>query len=98
MRFDEEILATTVSYYGQPIGVVAAVTRKLALSAVVLVKVKYKKSGDKLVLKLRDALVAPDKDRRVSVTFQALLLSTLKLPQTHQRVVGTLSQIGRGYI
>lgn len=67
--YDEEILASTVSFYGQPIGVIAAVTRKLASSATELVKVKYKKSSDKLILNVRDALEAHDKDRRVSNTF-----------------------------
>lgn len=52
-------------YYGQPVGVVAAVTRKLALRAAGLVKVSYKQDPSKPVLSIEDALNAPDKDKRV---------------------------------
>ncbi|XP_013192300.1 uncharacterized protein LOC106136327 isoform X2 [Amyelois transitella] len=62
---EEEILASNhVSYYGQPIGIVAAVTHKLAIAAAELVKVHYKNVA-KPVLSIKDALAAPDKDRRV---------------------------------
>lgn len=76
---NEEIFATAVVYYGQPIGVIAAVTRKLALSAVELVKVKYKKSDDKLILQVRDALNAPDKERRVRDRVKLYLIHCLPI-------------------
>ncbi|KAJ0176278.1 hypothetical protein K1T71_008452 [Dendrolimus kikuchii] len=63
---EEEVLVSkTVAYYGQPVGVIAATSRKLAQNATKLVKVTYKKSNDKLVLTVRDALAASDKERRV---------------------------------
>lgn len=63
---EEEIFASTKTrYYGQPIGVIAAVTHKLALSASELVKVQYKNSEEP-VLTIRQALLARDKERRVS--------------------------------
>lgn len=63
----EEILASKhVSYYGQPIAIVAAVTRKLALKAAGLVRVEYK-GKKKPVLSIEEALVAADKDKRVSI-------------------------------
>ncbi|XP_049875014.1 uncharacterized protein LOC126373077 isoform X1 [Pectinophora gossypiella] len=65
-EFEEEIFASKqISYYGQPLGIVAAITHKLALKAADLVKVFYKKSEAKPVLNIKDALAAPDKDRRV---------------------------------
>lgn len=64
---EEEILASKkISFYGQPVAVVAAVTRKLALKAAALVKVSYKKDLAKPVLTIKEALAAPDKDKRVS--------------------------------
>lgn len=66
---NEEILATKILYYGQPLAVIAATTKRLALTAAGLVKVKYKKSADKPVLNIRDALKAADKERRVSIYF-----------------------------
>ncbi|XP_073945954.1 uncharacterized protein isoform X2 [Choristoneura fumiferana] len=63
--FDEEILASKhVSYYGQPIAVVAAVTHKLALKAAGMVRVEYKGKKEP-VLSIEEALVAPDKDKRI---------------------------------
>ncbi|KAJ2951466.1 hypothetical protein O0L34_g13618 [Tuta absoluta] len=63
---DEEILASKkISYYGQPVALIAAVTQKLALEAAELVKVTYKKSDAKPVLSIQDALAAPDKDTRI---------------------------------
>ncbi|KAI5646230.1 aldehyde oxidase and xanthine dehydrogenase, a/b hammerhead domain-containing protein [Phthorimaea operculella] len=63
---EEEILAAKkISYYGQPIALVAAVTQRLALEAAELVKVTYNKSDAKPVLSIKDALAAPDKDRRI---------------------------------
>ncbi|XP_041981383.1 xanthine dehydrogenase 1-like [Aricia agestis] len=65
-NYNEEILASkTISYYGQPVGVIAAVTHKLALKAAGLVKVKYKKSDKKPVLDVKSALNAPDKEKRI---------------------------------
>ncbi|XP_063364928.1 uncharacterized protein LOC134653488 [Cydia amplana] len=62
---DEEILASSkVSYYGQPIGLIAAVSHKLALKAAGLVRVQYKNEKTP-VLSIEDALKAQDKDRRV---------------------------------
>ena len=67
---DEEIFASkSISYYGQPLGVVAAITRRAAEAAAELVKVKYKKLDNKPVLCVKDALAAPDKDRRVSFAY-----------------------------
>lgn len=67
MALDEEIFASkNVYYYGQPIGVVAAVSRRTALAAAELVKVKYKKLAGKPVLTIKDALESPDKEKRVS--------------------------------
>nr|BAR64771.1 aldehyde oxidase [Ostrinia furnacalis] len=64
--FEEEILASKeVSYYGQPVALVAAVSHAIALKAADLVKVVYKKSSAKPVLSIEEALVAPDKDRRI---------------------------------
>ncbi|XP_053608460.1 uncharacterized protein LOC128674128 isoform X2 [Plodia interpunctella] len=63
---EEEILASKhVSYYGQPVAIVAALTHKLALAAAELVKVYYKKSDAKLVLTIQDALASPDKEKRI---------------------------------
>ncbi|XP_026741819.1 xanthine dehydrogenase-like [Trichoplusia ni] len=63
---DEEIFASkNILYHGQPIGVVAATSASLALTAAELVKVKYKKKDEKPVLDIKDALTAPDKDRRI---------------------------------
>ncbi|KAJ8719393.1 hypothetical protein PYW08_011568 [Mythimna loreyi] len=63
---DEEIFASrNILYYGQPVGVVAAITKRAAEAAAELVKVKYKKLDGKLVLSIKDALVAPDKDKRL---------------------------------
>ncbi|CAG9583060.1 unnamed protein product [Danaus chrysippus] len=62
----EEIIASKrVIYYGQPVGIIAAVTRKLALKAASLVKVSYKEDPAKPVLSIEEALNAPDKDRRI---------------------------------
>nr|UZT55363.1 aldehyde oxidase 4 [Spodoptera frugiperda] len=66
MALDEEIFASkNVYYYGQPIGVVAAVTKRTALAAAELVKVKYKKLAGKPVLTIKDALESPDKEKRL---------------------------------
>ncbi|XP_037300936.1 indole-3-acetaldehyde oxidase-like [Manduca sexta] len=63
---NEEILASKkISYYGQPIGVIAATSHRLALAAAELVKVRYIQSKAKPVLTVREALVAPDKDKRI---------------------------------
>ncbi|KAJ8720015.1 hypothetical protein PYW07_012058 [Mythimna separata] len=63
---EEEIFASrNILYYGQPVGVVAAVTRRAAEAAAELVKVKYKKLEAKPVLSVKDALAAPDKDKRL---------------------------------
>ncbi|CAH2090110.1 unnamed protein product [Euphydryas editha] len=63
---DEEILASKkILYFGQPIGLIAAVTGKLAINAASLVKVSYIKYKTKPVLSIADALVAPDKDKRI---------------------------------
>lgn len=67
---EEEILATKILYYGQPIAVIAASTRRQALTAAGLVTVKYKKSEDEPVLDVRAALKAADKGRRVSTGLQ----------------------------
>ena len=65
---EEEILASKrVSYYGQPIALVAAVTRKLALKAAQMVKVIYKRDKAKPVMSVKEALVSPDKEKRVSL-------------------------------
>ncbi|XP_047028071.1 indole-3-acetaldehyde oxidase-like [Helicoverpa zea] len=62
----EEILASkNILYYGQPVGVIAAVTRRAAEAAAEVVKVKYKKLNDKPVLNIRDALEAHDKETRL---------------------------------
>ncbi|XP_039757164.1 indole-3-acetaldehyde oxidase-like isoform X3 [Pararge aegeria] len=74
MDCEEEILASKrISFYGHPIGVVAAVTRNLALKAAKLVKISYKKDSAKPVLSIKDALAAPDKDKRIreDVTIKA---------------------------
>ncbi|XP_046967892.1 indole-3-acetaldehyde oxidase-like [Vanessa cardui] len=73
-EFEEEILASKkISYYGQPIGLIAAVSRKLAIMAAGLVKVSYKKYNTKPVLSISEALNAPDKKNRIreEVTIQA---------------------------
>lgn len=63
---DEEILASKkILYFGQPIGLIAAATRKLAIKAAYLVKVSYITYNTKPVLSIEDALVAPDKDKRI---------------------------------
>ncbi|XP_045774054.1 xanthine dehydrogenase-like isoform X1 [Maniola jurtina] len=63
---EEEIFASKkITFYGQPIGIVAAVTRKLALKAAGLVRVSYKKNPAKPVLTIKDVLAAPDKDKRI---------------------------------
>ncbi|CAH0726755.1 unnamed protein product, partial [Brenthis ino] len=63
---EEEIFASKrVSYYGQPIGIIAATSRKLALQAAQLVNVTYKHDQAKPVLSVQDALVAPDKAKRI---------------------------------
>ncbi|KAM3958780.1 uncharacterized protein ACR2FA_007186 [Aphomia sociella] len=65
-EFDEEILASTrVQYYGQPVGLILAISHNLAVSAARLVKVYYKNKNAMVVLSIKDALVAPDKDRRI---------------------------------
>ncbi|GBP32434.1 Xanthine dehydrogenase [Eumeta japonica] len=66
-EFDEEILASDkISYYGQPIGVVAAVTEKLAIRAAKSISVSYKNiSKKKPVLTIEDALNAPSSENRV---------------------------------
>ncbi|XP_052741992.1 uncharacterized protein LOC112054404 isoform X2 [Bicyclus anynana] len=66
MDEEEEIFASKkISFYGQPVGVVAAVTRKLALKAAGLVNVSYKKSLTKPALTINDVLVSPDKNKRI---------------------------------
>lgn len=71
---DEEIFASkNILYHGQPIGVVAATSASLALTAAELVKVKYKKKDEKPVLDIKDALAAPDKDRRVGTCVKYVL-------------------------
>ncbi|CAK1542922.1 unnamed protein product [Leptosia nina] len=63
---DEEILPRKrVSFYGQPIALIAATNHKLALKAAELVKVVYKESKNKPVLNVQDALAAPDKAARI---------------------------------
>ncbi|XP_045499508.1 indole-3-acetaldehyde oxidase-like isoform X1 [Colias croceus] len=63
---DEVILPEKkVSYYGQPVALIAATTHKLAIRAAGLVKVKYNQSKQKPVLSIQDALKAPDKDKRI---------------------------------
>ncbi|OWR49607.1 aldehyde oxidase 2 [Danaus plexippus plexippus] len=61
-----------------PVGVIAAVTRKLALRAAGLVKVSYKQDPSKPVLSIEDALNAPDKDKRIrqDVTIKAKVKGT----------------------
>ncbi|XP_047534257.1 xanthine dehydrogenase 1-like [Vanessa atalanta] len=73
-QFEEEILASKkISYYGQPIGLIAAISRKLAIKAASLVKVSYKKYDTKPVLSITEALNAPDKQNRIreDVTIKA---------------------------
>ncbi|XP_050344173.1 uncharacterized protein LOC126769429 isoform X2 [Nymphalis io] len=73
-EIEEEILASKkISYYGQPIGLIAAVSRKLAIKAAGLVKVSYKKYDTKPVLSITEALNAPDKQTRIreDVTIKA---------------------------
>ncbi|XP_075976602.1 uncharacterized protein LOC142976904 isoform X2 [Anticarsia gemmatalis] len=66
MGEDEEIFVTSsILHYGQPLGVIVANSRRLALEAAKLVRVKYKKLDVKPVLCVRDALAAPDKDKRL---------------------------------
>ncbi|CAH2090112.1 unnamed protein product [Euphydryas editha] len=66
LGFNEEILASKkILYFGQPIGIIAAVTRKLAIKAASLVKVSYIKYKAKPVLSIADALVAPDNNKRI---------------------------------
>ncbi|XP_052748813.1 uncharacterized protein LOC113513041 [Galleria mellonella] len=63
---DEEILASNkVLYYGQPVGLIVAISHNLAVSAAKLVKVYYKNNKAKPVLTIQDALTAPDKDKRI---------------------------------
>lgn len=63
---EEEILARKrISYYGQPIALIAARTRKLALEAAQMVKVTYKRDKAKPVMSVKEALVAPDKEKRI---------------------------------
>jgi xanthine dehydrogenase molybdopterin-binding subunit B len=80
---EEELLASkNILYYGQPVALVAATTQTLALSAADLVKVYYKKSNVKPVLSIQDALVAPDKDKRVSflsIQLQKITCDELKI-------------------
>ncbi|CAK1583031.1 unnamed protein product [Parnassius mnemosyne] len=65
IQVEEEILASSkIFYHGQPVGLIAAENHKLALKAAGLVRVKYKNVGVP-VLTISEALVAPDKDRRV---------------------------------
>ncbi|RVE42846.1 hypothetical protein evm_012521, partial [Chilo suppressalis] len=65
-EFQVELLATKkISYYGQPIALIAANTQTLAISAADLVKVTYRKSEVKPVLSIKEALVAPDRDERL---------------------------------
>ncbi|XP_068627552.1 uncharacterized protein [Battus philenor] len=62
---EEEVLASKkVLYHGQPVGLVVAASRKLALQAARYVKVTYKNVRTP-VLTIADALVAPDKDKRI---------------------------------
>lgn len=64
---EEEILASKwVAYYGQPVALLVATTRRAALQAVSKVNVTYQASEHTPVLSIRDALKAPDKDKRVS--------------------------------
>lgn len=74
MGADEEIFASkNILYYGQPVGVVAAITRRAAEAAAELVRVKYKKLNAKPVLSVKDALEAPDKERRVSILLSVVI-------------------------
>lgn len=65
----KEILASTsVLYYGQPVALLAASTRRAALQAAAKVQVHYAPAPPPPapVLSIRDALAAPDRERRVS--------------------------------
>ncbi|XP_072944523.1 uncharacterized protein [Epargyreus clarus] len=65
-EYEEEIFASkTISYLGQPIGVIAATSKSLAFVGSDLVKINYKKSTRKPVLSIKEALQAPDKDKRI---------------------------------
>ncbi|CAG5043546.1 unnamed protein product [Parnassius apollo] len=79
---EEEILASSkILYHGQPVGLIAAVNHKLAVKAAGLVRVKYKNVGVP-VLTISEALVAPDKDRRVRKDV-AIIASDCSKDTTH---------------
>ncbi|KAF9823384.1 hypothetical protein SFRURICE_006597 [Spodoptera frugiperda] len=90
MALDEEIFASkNVYYYGQPIGVVAAVSRRTALAAAELVKVKYKKLAGKPVLTIKDALESPDKEKRLRK--DAAIEPTSKGTDIQHTITGTFN-------
>ncbi|KAH9645120.1 hypothetical protein HF086_005665 [Spodoptera exigua] len=87
MEFDEEIFASkNIHYYGQPIGVVAAVTRRAALAAAELVKVKYKKLAGKPLRK--DVTIEPTSK---GTDIQHTITGTFNVPPQYHYTMETQS-------
>ncbi|XP_028031989.1 indole-3-acetaldehyde oxidase-like isoform X3 [Bombyx mandarina] len=88
--FAEEILASKkISYYGQPVALIAATTHRLAVTAANLVHVKYKKSNAVPVLSIQEALVAADKEQRVRQ--EVAIKATSKGSDTRHVIKGSFS-------